>query len=37
MWGLLITGFRYGVEKRRQAIDERAALEALHSTLEVTR
>jgi heme exporter protein C len=35
-WGALLTSLRYGIERRRQVAEQRAALRALESTLEVT-
>ncbi len=35
-WGALLTSLRYGIERRRQVTEQRAALRALESTLEVT-
>ena len=35
-WGILLTSLRYGIERRRQLAEQRAALRALESTLEVT-
>jgi heme exporter protein C len=35
-WGLLIMGLRYGIERRRQFVEQQAALRALDATLEVT-
>ncbi len=34
-WGLLIMGLRYGIERRRQRIEQHAALRALDASLEV--
>jgi heme exporter protein C len=35
-WGLLIAGWRYRVERRRQVAEQHAALHALEASLEVT-
>jgi heme exporter protein C len=36
-WGILVTSLRYTVERRRQLAEQRAALRALESTLELTK
>ena len=36
-WGILLTSLRYTVERRRQLAEQRAALRALESTLELTK
>jgi len=36
-WGILVTSIRYTVERRRQLAEQRAALRALESTLELTK
>lgn len=35
-WGILLTGFRYHVERRRQIAEQHAALRALETSLEFT-
>ena len=35
-WGLLIAGWRYSIERRRQVAEQHAALHALEASLEVT-
>jgi heme exporter protein C len=35
-WGILMTSFRYTIERRRQMAEQRAALRALETTLEFT-
>jgi heme exporter protein C len=35
-WGLLIMGLRFAIERRRQRVEQHAALRALDATLEVT-
>jgi len=34
-WGILITGFRYSIERRQQIVEQDAALRALETSLEV--
>ncbi len=36
-WGILVTSIRYTVERRRQLAEQRAALRALESTIELTK
>jgi heme exporter protein C len=36
MWGIFIMGFRYALERRRQAAEQDAALHALEASLELT-
>jgi len=36
LWGLLVMGLRYALERRRQRIQEEAALEAIEASLELT-
>jgi heme exporter protein C len=35
-WGLLLAGWRYSIERRRQVAEQHAALHALEASLEVT-
>ena len=35
-WGLLVAGWRYSIERRRQVAEQHAALHALEASLEVT-
>jgi heme exporter protein C len=35
MWGIFLLGFRYALERRRQAAEQDAALRALEATLEI--
>jgi heme exporter protein C len=36
LWGFLVMGLRYSLERRRQRIQEEAALEAIEASLEIT-
>lgn len=36
-WGLFVAGLRYTLERRRQTVEQRAALHALEATLELTK
>jgi len=36
MWGVLLTGLRYAIERRRQTAEQDAALRAIESSLEIT-
>ncbi len=36
LWGFLVMGLRYALERRRQRIQEEAALEAIEASLEIT-
>jgi heme exporter protein C len=35
MWGILLLGFRYALERRRQAIEQDAALQAIEASMEI--
>ena len=35
MWGIFLLGFRYALERRRQAAEQDAALQAIEATLEI--
>jgi heme exporter protein C len=35
MWGVLILGFRYALERRRQAADQEATLQAIEASMEI--